>query len=131
MRCCVGSVEYTSNPGNMFWITHNIYGSHRATGARSYRSYRSGIYLPCLADHVMNCSGNRSYRSYRSYRSSVGGVKQCVQKKRREGVLHTLTTPVKTLHLSCAHRTLLRRKMGGGRAEGGYSLSCMAVVVRS
>ena len=29
-----------------------FYGSHRTTWARSYRSYISGIYLPCLADHT-------------------------------------------------------------------------------
>ena len=44
-----GSVQYRSNPGHIFYIMQVLYGSHPAAWARSCRSYRScrsGIYLP-------------------------------------------------------------------------------------
>ena len=47
-------------------ISCRLYASHPATWAgsyRSYRSYRSGVYLSAWQIWMMNCSGNRSYRS--------------------------------------------------------------------
>ena len=49
MRCCVGSVQCRSNPGSMSYSRScRSYGSHPATWTRSYRSYRSAIWLSCL-----------------------------------------------------------------------------------
>ena len=74
ITCCAWTVQHRSNPRTTSYCccrSCRLHGSHRATWARSYRSYRSGIYSPCLADvhHELQllcqsvllyfCTGNR------------------------------------------------------------------------